>query len=235
MAETRPWLRRLRQPAQLPILMWKTIRHPFTLAAAEARYDRRFGIDTAGFIPGADGATAAWGVGYDGTSPAIAEHLIRQVAGRARGATFIDIGAGKGRVLLIAARHPFDKVIGVELTEELVRIARQNAATMARRFPDLAPIEIVLGNALEYALPDTPCVLFFYRPFTGEVAERVIRRIAASARSKPRPISVLYYTQDFPAGFDDPVFTRRDIRNLPSDRMERFRKFGFRAAIFEAG
>ncbi len=238
MAAWRRWIGHLRQPWRVPWLLWKTIRYQFTAAAVEARYDRRFNIDTGGFIPGsevgADGATAASGVGYLGTPPALAEHLIRQVRDRAPGATFIDIGAGKGRVLLVAARHPFAKVVGVELTEGS-RIARRNAEIMARQVGGLAPIEVIHGDATEYMLPDTPCVLFFYRPFTGEIAERVIRGIVDSVRDRPRPVTIIYYTQDFPTALDDPIFTRRIVTDLPSDRMERFRAFGFQAAIFEAG
>jgi SAM-dependent methyltransferase len=218
------------------MLAWKTIRHSFSAAAAEARYDRRFGVDTAGFIPGLEaGADGASGVGYLGTPPAIAEYLIRQIGERARGATFVDIGAGKGRVLLIAARHPFARVVGVELTETLARIARQNAEVMARRIGGLAPIEVIHGDATEYVLPDGPCVLFFYRPFTGEIAESVSRNIVESAHNNPRPITIIYYTQEFPNALRNPLFIRRDLTDLPSDRMERFRNFGFRAAIFEAG
>ena len=39
---------------------------------------------------------------------------------------FIDIGAGKGRVLIMAARYPFKRVIGLEYAQDLTLLARQN-------------------------------------------------------------------------------------------------------------
>ena len=40
--------------------------------------------------------------------------------------TFIDIGSGKGRTLLMASDYPFRRIIGVELLPELHRIAQEN-------------------------------------------------------------------------------------------------------------
>ena len=40
--------------------------------------------------------------------------------------TFIDLGSGKGRVLLMASDYPFKKIIGVEFMPELHRAAQEN-------------------------------------------------------------------------------------------------------------
>jgi hypothetical protein len=40
--------------------------------------------------------------------------------------TFIDIGSGKGRVLLLAAEFPFRKIVGVEFSPELHATAQRN-------------------------------------------------------------------------------------------------------------
>ncbi len=42
--------------------------------------------------------------------------------------TFIDLGSGKGRVLLMASEYPFQKIIGVEFMPELHRAAQKNIA-----------------------------------------------------------------------------------------------------------
>jgi cyclopropane fatty-acyl-phospholipid synthase-like methyltransferase len=39
--------------------------------------------------------------------------------------SFVDLGSGKGRVLLIAAQFGFQRVIGVEFSRELCEIARE--------------------------------------------------------------------------------------------------------------
>ena len=46
---------------------------------------------------------------------------------------FLDLGAGKGRMLLAASRYPFRRVIGVELSDRLAAIARSNVAAFRLR------------------------------------------------------------------------------------------------------
>jgi len=223
----------LSRPAHLPGLLWKNLRQPFTVAAAEQRFDRRLGgIDTGGFVPGEQldipGATA-----YHACPPRIVERLLREIADP-RLYAFVDIGAGKGRALLIAAKYPFVRVIGVELNGPLASIATRNVEVARCHASFLAPIEIAKADAVNYAWPETPCVFFLYRPFTGELAEQVMQSVIRSFRSKPRRMIILYYTQEYPLALQDAIFVRHDIPDLPNDRLDRFRNFGFSAAVFEA-
>ena len=43
---------------------------------------------------------------------------------------FVDYGSGKGRVLMLAADYPFKRIVGVEFSPPLDRIARENIATL---------------------------------------------------------------------------------------------------------
>lgn len=104
--------------------------------------------------------------------------------------TFVDLGAGKGRALLLAARHGFRKVVGVEFARELVEAAERNIrAAHTRQSP---PVRILEQDATCYDLPDEPLVLFMYNPFGGRTMQDVARRAAASLRRNPRPHHVLY-------------------------------------------
>lgn len=225
--------RHLARPAQLPGVLWKNLREPFTIAAAERRFDRRLGgIDTAGCVPGEElnipDATV-----YHACAPRIVARLLDEVADPGAW-TFVDIGAGKGRAVLLAARMPFIRVIGIELNPELLAIAQRNLRVVRGEAACRAPVEMVLADAAAYEWPSTPCVFFLYRPFVGEAAERVIGSIVRSFHAHPRRMLILYYTQEYPAALLDPIFTRRDIRNLPRDRLDRFARFGFTAAAFSA-
>ena len=40
--------------------------------------------------------------------------------------TFIDFGCGKGKVLLLAAELPFQRIIGIEFSPALARVAEEN-------------------------------------------------------------------------------------------------------------
>ena len=203
--------------------------------AAERRYDRALGVDTGGEIVGGrlmmppEGAARA--KGYAGTPPAVAERLIGMVADRARGFTFIDYGAGKGRVLLIAAGFPFERVVGVELSEPLIRVAASNIAAYAQSRPGLVPIELVHADALNHELPPGPCVLFFYDPFAAGLMERIGQRVRDSFLANPRKLFVIYYFPAFGHVFDAPFMRRHDVTDLPGDPMNRYGKPT--AAIFE--
>lgn len=102
---------------------------------------------------------------------------------------FYDLGCGKGRVLCVMARHPFKKVVGVELRPELCASARDNAARLRGR---AAPIEVVQGDATrpEFARGD---VYFFYNPFGAPTFAKVLRNLERSLERAPRRITLVYY------------------------------------------
>jgi SAM-dependent methyltransferase len=104
--------------------------------------------------------------------------------------TFVDLGAGKGRALLLAARSGFRRVVGVEFAHELVKTAERNI----RAARDLchASIHMVEQDATAYELPEDPFVLFMYNPFGGKTMEAVAHRTRASLQRRPRPHHVLY-------------------------------------------
>jgi hypothetical protein len=224
----------LRSVRDVPSLIGKVVRR--TIAqASERRYDRALGIDTGGVIVGKRLRMAAGGEayakGYAGTPPAVAEQLIGVVAKRARGFTFIDYGAGKGRVLLIAARYPFDRVVGIELSEPLIRVAKANVVAYRQSHPELCPIELVHTDASTYELPPTPCVLFFYDPFQASLMERIGQQVRASFLANPRKMFVIYYFPAFAHVFEAPFMRRQDLADLPGGAMNRYGKPT--AAIFE--
>ena len=106
--------------------------------------------------------------------------------------TFIDLGSGKGRALLMASMYPFARVIGVEVQPELESIARQNIEVFSRPGQLCRRIESLCADAREYDFPLENLVLYLFNPFPAYVLREVLERLAASARSAPRPILVLY-------------------------------------------
>jgi SAM-dependent methyltransferase len=105
--------------------------------------------------------------------------------------TFVDFGAGKGRAVLLAARLPFERVIGVELAPELHQIALRNvqACLSERRRAD---VELHCMDACEFELPEAPLVLYLYHPFGPEVLAPLIHRVVSSYQRSARPILVVY-------------------------------------------
>ena len=104
---------------------------------------------------------------------------------------FVDYGAGKGRALAAAAAQPFRKVIGVEISGELVEIARDNLARLKRR--RAGHVEIHHADAAAFAVPDDANVFFFFNPFGGATLARVVERIRESWMAHPREVFFIYF------------------------------------------
>lgn len=94
--------------------------------------------------------------------------------------TFIDLGSGKGRALMLARQYGFKQLIGVEFSAELVEIAKRNG------------IDTICADAAEYELPNEPTLLLLYNPFGGETMKRVAQHTRASLEKNPRELIVLY-------------------------------------------
>jgi SAM-dependent methyltransferase len=106
--------------------------------------------------------------------------------------TFIDLGSGKGRVLLMAAMYPFARVVGVEVQPELDAIARRNIEVFDEPGQQCRNIESVCCDAREYEFPAENIVLYLFNPFPDYVLHEVLENLVASSRQVPRSIIVLY-------------------------------------------
>jgi len=222
-------------PGAIPRLIWKNITYPFSQKAAEQRYDRRLGIDTGGYVE-TSVLGVAGGQAYVPTPPDVAKFLIERIAPRTKGFTFLDVGSGKGRVLLIAARFPFARVVGFEFSEELNETAGKNISQFAAQNPGLTPITLVTGDATKLALPDGPLALFLFNPFQLETTRAFAASVKASYQSAPRKIICIYYNPLFGEEFDGlGIFTARALVECPRDPTDLFGHLNFPAIIFETG
>jgi len=231
-------LRHAAHPAKLPALIWKNITYPFSPQAAERRYDRRLGIDTAGYLTsqqlGLGEQEAGNSQPYGATPPAIAEFLIGKIAPRAKGFTFLDIGSGKGRVLLIAALFPFRRVIGVEHSAPLNETAENNVRQFAKRHPKMAPVEVVTADATKFALPDEPLVLFLFNPLTPEAIRQFGLALKDSYLRVPRKIICIYYNSAHPGALSElGIFPIQELVECPRDPNDRYQAEHFRTIVLE--
>src|SRR5262245_16419063 len=92
---------------------------------------------------------------------------------------FLDLGSGKGRIVLMAARYQFRRIIGVELSERLNAIARRNVAAcrLRLRCPD---IELITADVLDYRIPDEVSVAYMFNPFRGPIFYTVLENLNPS-------------------------------------------------------
>lgn len=165
-------------------------------------FDRANGVDTSGDVPAAYLDTTsdnrALGHQFVPTSVRSFNHTMKLLPRDVSGFSFVDVGSGKGRTLLLAARFPFRKIIGIEYAGSLADIAARNVASY--RGPPLrcTEIESVCTDATTAFYPRTPLVLYFSNPFESEIFDKVFARILESYREAPRPILLIYAS-----GMDD--------------------------------
>jgi SAM-dependent methyltransferase len=141
--------------------------------------------------PEAIGPPLEFATHYEPTPVAEAEALLDASPQRPETTTFVDIGAGMGRVVLLAARRPFHAVVGVELSPALVAVARDNlvAADDPRRVA--RDVRIVRADAARYAFPRGDLVVYLYNPFRAPVLQALLRRLQ---RGAAREVVLLYHT-----------------------------------------
>ena len=121
--------------------------------------------------------------------------------------TFLDLGCGKGRPLILASQRGFKHLVGVDFSEELIACARTNLKRAG-----VTEARLVCADAAEFKFPDTPLVIYMYNPFSGHVMEAVKKNLETSWRANPRPVFVLYINPQCAETFDGSPWLRR----LPS-------------------
>ncbi len=105
--------------------------------------------------------------------------------------TFFDLGAGRGRVLLMATKYNFEKIIGAEWNQVLQDDAVLNIAQYPRSLMACRDVECLYGDARQLTLTKDPAVFYFFNNFhTGDM-KRTLDQIAASYRANPRRLYIL--------------------------------------------
>lgn len=158
---------------------------------------------------------------YQPSEPALFREIIESLPVSPEGHTFIDLGSGKGRTLLMASNYPFHQIIGMELLEELNTIALQNISRYRSENQRCFAIESHAGDARHFDFPAEPTILYLFNPFPRHIWREVLTNLHVSLLNAPRPVYVIYH---------NPV--HEDIPNSQSWLHERNRTDQF--VIYEA-
>jgi SAM-dependent methyltransferase len=130
---------------------------------------------------------------YQPSEPSLFCEILNSLPEPARSFTFIDLGSGKGRALLMGAEYPFQRIIGVELLSELSEIARHNMALCSNPNQRCFNIEVHSGDARLFQFPDEPIALYLFNPFPEHVLRTVLMNLRSSYVDHPRSIYILYH------------------------------------------
>jgi SAM-dependent methyltransferase len=185
--------------------------------AANTEFDRAFGVDTGGVIGLEQFAIAdpsvAFGNRYQPIYHIDFESIMRPLGLDYSKYIFIDLGSGKGRALLLASHLPFQRIIGVEFSQELHEIAERNVASYRSDRQQCRQFELERGDAMTYAFPDEPTVLYLYHPFGEEVMRPVLENLARSLQRLPRDLVVLYFNPVLAAQWESSGLVNTIVRD----------------------
>jgi SAM-dependent methyltransferase len=134
-------------------------------------YDDLTGCDTSGMVY--RHRISADSEDYQAIDPEIFRVALAHVREDFSRFTFVDLGCGKGRALLLAEEYNFRRIVGVEISARLARIAEANAARVGS-----VRISVVQADARHCKFPPQPLVVFLFNPFSAEALQSVTKRLA---------------------------------------------------------
>jgi SAM-dependent methyltransferase len=166
--------------------------------ATDLLFDLRYGTDTMRWVEAPAITTASEQKRHAGRYQATKERPLLQLLDRLelpKECTFVDIGSGKGRVLLIASQRGFRCVRGIEFSGDLCRLARRNVDIFSGRRQH-APIDVIEADATRYQFRADECVFFMYNPFDGRTLAKVLDSLRRSFDAAPRQVRLIYNVPD---------------------------------------
>ena len=188
-------------------------------------YDWRHNVQTCGDVAVASlgdvGANADHAAPYMPSHPKFLDSIIRNLGIDYARYVFVDLGSGKGRVMLVASEFPFARVQGVEFSRSLHEIAARNVERYSSRTQRCKTVEPIHGDAMQYQFPRSPTVIFMFNPFRPAVLVPVLRNLEASIAENPRDV-LLLYTAPY---YGDLVESETRLRLVREERYHNLYRF----------
>jgi SAM-dependent methyltransferase len=160
----------------------------------DAEYDWDYRVDTTSATVGwRERLIGQFHSAYQPTEPALFKEMMASLKIDFQEFTFIDIGSGKGRVLLMAADYPFRRILGIELLPALHRVAQENLSAYKSDSQQCFALETVCGDAREIIFPAEPILLYLFNPLPELALTEVMANLDHSLRQFPRVVYLLYH------------------------------------------
>jgi 16S rRNA G966 N2-methylase RsmD len=98
------------------------------------------------------------------------------------------LAAEKGFVLTKAAKQSYNKIMGIDLVPEMIRIAQKNFRILKLE----GRIKVSLADATSFNY-DEYDHLFLYNPFSADILKPVVNCIIESLERRPRNLAIIYF------------------------------------------
>jgi len=163
------------------------------------RFDHDYGVTTHAVLfltdldPDAVGDAGAHATHYEAV-PVADFHALLELVPKAAlpGATFVDVGAGMGRAMILAAQYPFKQICGIEVSPGLYEVARENLAIARERGFRCSDVRVQRADARLALYPPGDLVAFLFNPFDATALRATLASI--EGRRDPGETWLLYHT-----------------------------------------
>jgi SAM-dependent methyltransferase len=166
------------------------------------RFDREHAVTTQALLflgelePKARSDAYAHATHYEPVPIAEFAELVERVPSEElRRSTFVDVGCGMGRAILLAMQYPFKQVVGIELSGSLYEVATANLAAVRNLPSSCRDVRLLRGDARKARFPRGKLVVFLFNPFDGDALDAVLDRL--DARGDPGGEWILYHTPEY--------------------------------------
>jgi hypothetical protein len=167
------------------------------------RFDERHGTTTEGKVyawqlPHSDeGSASGEFFPYEAAPASLIREAIDSLPITPSHFTFVDLGSGMGRALLVASQVSFRRLVGVEVSCEFDRIARSNIHHYCNGRTGLSRFDLQCMDARQYDFGRDPLVVYLFNPFGKDTFDVVMSRLERSLSEQPRPVFVIYVNPQF--------------------------------------
>jgi SAM-dependent methyltransferase len=193
-------------------------------------FDLEYGVRTSGLVAGrhlkSGHSHDKHATAYYGVAPSVLTALIKRWRKTGPSApmaatTFIDVGSGMGRGVLVASQLPLKAVLGVELHTGLARVARRNIRRWKKDGRTACPIRLIEGDAVDLDLPQGPVVAFLFNPFGAAVLRKLLRAWRKQLAASTASLDILYVNNEQEHVLEvTPGFSRLYKGKIPRSRVD---------------
>lgn len=108
-------------------------------------------------------------------------------------AHFVDVGAGKGRMIFYVNKRFNIPTTGIELNKKVFEMLDANKKAYQIQFPQGAPIYLENVPAQDWKVLPEHTVFYFFNPFSLMIFDQVMQNIRHSLSQNPRQIDIILY------------------------------------------
>jgi len=186
---------------------WKYISHFFYVAinwniwmAFFMAYDNirgsvKYGSDT--FIPvelkdlTITGGNIKKASRYEAASFYMLEQLLGAFRKISDQTSIIDLGCGKGRMMMVAPHFGFTDIAGIDFAKEVCEQAIVNMKKKEKQFPGIK-WKVINQDVEDYDIGPSDSVFFIFNPFNHTVLKNFLKKLGASCNQFPRTTWFIY-------------------------------------------